>query len=446
MRNCDLRNPNGLQPGPGRLRLTNGDGSGVVSTLIRSIIRTAVQTDITFGIGGSKIYRITPTTVASDASFPHTIDGSNPDGEDIKPYHGGIIYTFNDSLRGYCGKLTLPSTFDDDWMYTALTGTFALNTGYPHPIEIGGDDLVYIGDKDRVVSYDPVADTAQSAVNLPDDVVIQDVKWKNKKLYITVNQPNLTGTNQTQQGVYIWNTVDDSWEDDVHKIARGGGMFVKDGVLYISFEDISSDGIGRLGYFDGYTIKELAKYDGSLAAYYQITEQDGFIMLAAAKGNETLIFAFGGGEEGRIFQLAKGHHPTIGGISCPFGKLMTASAQGTTAFNISKEEGFDPDCNWKGILYPVAMEGRKGLVRQVRADFSPLAVGTGLSMALRDNNGTEVWRGTISYTLYGNITKKIFHCARKSENARVEIDYSNFRATTTVVFLRDIDITGNNII
>src|SRR5262245_25694862 len=149
LQNVDLTDPSVLKPGPGLANLTNGNESGAVTTLIKGIQKRAVDGTNVYGVGGNKLYKINATTVVSDATWPHTIDKAAvtaEDGEDVEEYRGGYFYSYNHSgSAGDVGRYDGSATFDDDYLSTVPTGAGALAGGVPHPMIVGGDDTLYIG-------------------------------------------------------------------------------------------------------------------------------------------------------------------------------------------------------------------------------------------------------------------------------------------------------------
>ncbi len=128
--------------------------------------------------GGAKIHRldlITETLLNDSAGvgFPHTIThGAHTAivGNDCVLYNhkvGGTsamryLYSFNDATDwdiGTCDMSALTPAFDDDFMSTApatpLGASYITDgKGYPHPLEVGYDDILYIGDRNYVHAYD----------------------------------------------------------------------------------------------------------------------------------------------------------------------------------------------------------------------------------------------------------------------------------------------------
>ena len=440
MRNVDLSSPHFIQAGPGNTKLTNGDEGGVVSTLIKRILEKAVASDITYAIGGGKLYKISSSAVANDANWPHTLAGTTPVGEDVILYDGDIYYTYNHSTAGEMGKLvTSGPTFDDDFLSTVpATGAFSLTKGAPHPLERGGDDILYIGNGRYVSSYDKSNDIAtEQAIDLPLGSVVTDIKWYRKKLIITVNWPDLTGDNQVQQSIFIWNTVDSSWDDEVPQISQGKGMYKKKGVVYIFYKDITS-GVSKLGYLNGFQIQELASFSGSLPDFYQIATWKGFI----AWVSDGLLYAWGSGERSlpaRLFQFMKGEHGTIGGIAAPFGKMMVASTDGGTGYALSKESGYETDAYWYSRLFPISGTAETALIDKYSVSFEkPANSDVKANFKLVDSQGNTL----LTKSLEGTTKTKIKEATSiDAEDARVELDFSQGTVTCSLK-IKNVFVSG----
>ena len=419
MKDIDLTDPSAIKQGPNVASL-----SGSFTDLIRSIMQTAYAPDETYAIGGAKLYNLSSSGIIGT---PITLGGTDPVGEDVKHYHGSVYYTYNHSTAGEMGK-------DDDVDFLSTVpsvGKFSLQKGVPHPLEVGGDDILYVGNGHLVSTYDVTNDLAtESAIDLPDDCVVIDIKYYLQKLYITVNRPNLSGENRTYQSIYIWDTVSESWDNEIPRLGKTGGMIKKDGLLFIFYEDITSPGSGRLGYVDGSAIKRVAQFDGSLPNYYQITEREGYISWVS----DNLIYCWGAGSgnlPARLFQFMRGKYDTVGGIAAPFGKLLVASTDGTN-YDLSKESNYQTDSYWKSMLFFISQGVRKGVITDVYIDFDKLVSGASFTFKLVDDTGTTIYSKTISYSTDGAITKKILRMVKRAENISVELDWSGGISTAPV--------------
>jgi hypothetical protein len=320
---------------------------------------------------------------------------------------------------------------------------------------VGGDDILYIANGNKVSSYDRLTNIGVlSAIDLNEDAVVTDIEWNSKKLIITVDWPNLTGSNRTLQRVFIWNTIDDSWDDDVPQVRRSGAMFTKGGVTFIFYQDITSDGQGRLGYLNGNQITELCQWNGTLPLFYQVDEKDGFICWVSRVGSEDLIFCWGSGDPKlptRLFQLMRGHHSYMGAIGLPFGSLLVASENGSAGgdnvkVNLSKEAGYDYDSYWYGMDFGISLDEKNAVIRKLTIDTNQIQTGAETILKLRNSAGTQLFRGTLSFARFGRKTKKIYTMAKRAEDFRLEIDNrSGFSSTTTIVLIKKAIVSGYSV-
>ena len=459
MRNMDLRNPHRLTQGPSLQRLTNGDESGVIGTLVLKIMPRAFASNETFGVAGKNIIKITPTTVTVDHAIDQTEMGAGVQAKDVTEYGDLIYYVFDriTANKATIGQRDAALAYDDNFMERSAgstVGTFSLTFGVPHKLLVGGDDILYCTNGNEVSSYDRTSNVGvKTAIDLPYDAVVTDIEWNNKKLIITVDWPNLTGSNRTLQRIFVWNTVDSSWDDDVPQVRRSGALYTKEGITFVFYEDITSDGGGRLGYFDGAVIKELFQFKGTLPKFYQVDEKDGFITWVSTVGSEDLVFCWGSGEptlNARGFQLMKGKFNNAGAIGLPFGSVIIATENGLAGgdnirCDLSKESGYTHDAYLYGMTFPTSLEGKSSIIKKVMAEFDQLQLGAGTILKLRNSAGTLLKTFEISYSALGRKTKNIFYTTIRTEDIRPEIDPSSFVSTTTIVLLRRLKINGFSI-
>lgn len=435
MTNCDLTNPGYICQGPGLAALTDGTQAAAVTTLIKGIEDAAVTDGYTYGTGGAKLYQFTNTAVTNAGIWPHTIDKETVTGElgeDVCYYQGALYYSYNHSgAAGDIGKYDMTSTFDDDWGSTVPTGKAALSST-PHQIIAGGNDLMYIANGAYVTSYDGDASEFQpQALDLPTGTVVQSIAWNNGKLWISAIKPNLTGSNKVTGSLYLWDGTSDSWEYEIPMIGAIGGLYTKNGVLFVFYQDITSTGGYKLGYYSDGTIVDLANYTGALPAFYQITGYKDYIIW----DSNGSIFAFGSGDKDlptKLFQLADSGYSTVGGVACPFGTPIIASNQ-TTSYQLAKFSGYDVSSTWKSLMFDITGSGSVSKIDSVRFNFEKLESGARVDWSLVNNQGTTIYSDTISYAKLGAVTTVLYKINGKiTENFRIELNYANGSASKTV--------------
>lgn len=449
MTNCDLIDPTFITQGAGLSNLTDGTQASVYFVAnLKSILDFATATNVTYAIGGNRLHKLSASAMVSDANWSFLIDKATvtgEDGEDVAYYKGAVYFTYNHSgSGGDCGKVTLPNTFDVDYMSTVPTGAAALVGGVPHPMIVGGNDFLYIANGALVSSFDGTT-FVSADLDLPNDFEIQDIEWTSNRLWIAGNRIDVTGTNKNYGSIYIWDGNAPSWEDEIIIGGRIGATFIQNGILFIFYQDVSDTGGYKLGYLEGRQIKDVAQYTGSLPNFGQVTQYKGFI--AWVSSGE--IWCWGGGAfqlPTRLFQYADAGYATGGALASPFGDLLVSSDDGAGNRRLAKLSGYDVNSNWKTLTFDVTGNDRLGQIDKVKVYTEKLATGAREDIRAVDNKGTVVWASQIiSYTLDGAATYKEFNIASASfENFRLEGDRSNGSATNAVK-IKKIIVEGHTL-
>lgn len=434
MTNIDITAPGFMTQGPGLANLTDGTQAGAITTLVNSILDEAVTSDVTYAIGGAKLQKLSSTAVTNTGSWPHTIDKgavTGEDGEDVFAYQGNLYYTYNHSgSAGDIGKYDLASTFDDDWGSTVPSGAAALQGGVPHQGIVGGNDVAYIANGRYVCSYDGTTLIPQ-ALDLPTGTVIQSIAWNSDRLWIVANRPSLTGSNKNTASVYVWDGTTNSWEAEIRLMGTAGGCHVKNGVIFIFYQDVSSTGGYKLAYVSGGSIQDIANYSGALPEFSQITDYKDYILWVSSG----LIYAYGAGDKDlpvRLFQLADGGYSTVGALACPFGTPMVASTESTN-YKLAKFSGYDVTCTYKTLMFDVTGETGISRIATVVWTFEQLATGASMAWSLVNNKGQTIYSDTISYSKLGAATSCVYELNGKiTENFRIEMNFATGSASNPV--------------
>jgi len=433
MTNVDMTNPGYISQGQALATLTAGTEAGAITTLIKGITDYAVTSNLAYGVGGNKLIEFSATAVVNTGDFPHTIDKATVTaelGEDVCHYGSNLYYSYNHSgVAGDIGKYDLASTFDDDWGSTTPTGHAALESA-PHQMIVGGNGIMYIANGQYIATYDGTTFIPQE-LDLTAGSTIQSIAWNNDRLWISAIRPTLTGSNKVNGSLYIWNGVDDSWEYEMKMMGAIGGLHVRNGVLFVFYQDITSTGGYKLGYYSDGQIVDIANYTGSLPAFYQITDYKDFVTWVSSGE----IWAFGAGDKDlptRLFQMADGGFTTVGGLACPFGTPVMASNV-TTSFKLAKFSGYDTNCAWKSLMFDVTGSGRQGKLNHLRFNFEKLATGARVDWKLLNNQGRTVLSDNISFGKLGAATTHYIPMnGLDAENFRVELDWTNGSASNPV--------------
>ena len=446
MTDVNIISPDRLTQGSGLVALTNGTQAGSVTTLIDHILNIPSANDVTWGIGGNLLYKISSTAVANSGGYPHTIDKATvtgEDGESVVYYNGYVYYFYNHSgSAGDFGRLTVSTdTFDDDFGSTVPTGAAAL-TNNPHPAIIGGDGIIYFGNGAAVGYYDPATGVNGTVstlqLDLSNDVIVVDLIWDKDALWIATNSPNISTGNTNRGIIYLWDTVSTSYQEPIIEVnGKLGAMFVKNGRIFVSYQDLSSTGGFKLGYIVGDTIQELAGFTGTLPQFGQITYFKNMIAFLS----NAQVYLWGATSNKlptALSQYMDGGYSTSGALANPFGTLMVASMQ-STSFELMKESGYSILSLWKTLMFDVATS----IVDKVKVHYYATASGASVALTLRYNRGASTFSlGTINHTNDSAQLKKSFYPKQECEDFRIEFDWSGGSATNALA-IKKIDISGH---
>lgn len=459
MVNIDQTNPGYMTQGAGLATLTAGTEAAAITTLIKGATDFAVTSNVAYGTGGNKLYQFSATAVTTTSPFAdsgggHVIDKAAVTaelGEDVAYYKSNLYYSYNHSgSAGDIGIYDLATTFDDDWGSTVPTGMATL-TSNPHQMIVGGDDILYIANGRYVGTYNGTTlDT--TALDLPTNSVIQSIAWNSDRLWIAAIRPNLTGSNKNTASIYVWDGAATSWEMEIRVMGTVGGLHVKNGVLFLFYQDITSTGGYKLAYVNAGVVMDLENFSGGLPAFYQITDYKDFIVW----NSNGLLFAFGSGDKdlpARLFQLADGGFSTVGCVICPFGTPMIASTQ-STSFKLAQFSGYDVVSSWKSLMFDIAGDNpnNPGKINSVRINFEKLTSGARVDWSLVNNQGIVVYprpasgntTEVISFAKLGAVTSVFYPMnGLVCENFQIVFDYASGSASVTVP-LKSVKVYGES--
>lgn len=447
MQNIDIIDPNVLTQGPGLSVLTNGNKDGAVTTLITDVLNTVVSSNVGFALGGAKLYKFSLTVVQNDAAFPHTITGSGVvTGSDLVHYKGKVIYSYNDSTLdtgspgGNLGAYDVTgATFDDDYWTTALSGTILQNA--PHYMMIGGDDILYITNGQYIASLDGTTDTEQG-IDFWQDSQTVSLAWYQNRVVVAVNRPNVSGSNFNESGIYRWDGVSPSWEGDPIEVSGAiGALYVKNGVLFVWWQDSAGTGAYQFGYVDGLQLMPLRRFDGSLPNHNQVGEYQGF--LAWVSGDE--IYLWGSRDADvptRLFQYMSGRYAAIGTFGTPFGVMMVSSNATTVSYDFSKESGYSITSNFKTIAMRMTMPGYKAQINLIQVQTEQLSSGAKCDFTLYyDQAKSNIALDQIAYSTSNITIHKILTNSVQVEDFMLKADFAN-GSISYPVKIRSILING----
>ena len=426
MTNADITSPNYLTQGKGTAKLTNGDQTGAITTLLKGMTRTAVTDNVAYGVGGAKLQQFSATAVTNAGIFPHTITGTGAiTGEDVAYYKGNLYYSYNDAgAAGNFGKYDLSTTFGDDYGSTVPTSAEALQNA-PHQMVVANQSI-YITNGRFIAELDGTEATyvltAEALDFIDTNKTVASISW-NGQLYIAVNSPNITGANANQSAIYTWDGFSDDWNGDPYEVnGRISALFTKNGITFVWFESrLGTSSINTFGYLGNGRVVPLITFDGDLPEYYQVGERGDYIIWLS--GN--ILYLYGSLSEMSVglSQLLTTPYATSSGLAAPFGEIICSSMTGAN-YSLAKENVYTVSSSWKSMMFPVS-SGEK------LAQLDSVVVFTEQMGANAKCDFSIVYDGGVSTkTLDQIITGKTRHIIGKRnlprvENFRIEVDFSN---------------------
>lgn len=450
MQNVDLRNPNSITQGPDILDLTNGTQAGVVSTTARGILRVPVSSGVAYAVGGNLLYQLSATVVTNTpGTWPHTINKpvvTGEDGEDVGHYRGGLLYSYNHSgTQGDIGRYDIAgATFDDVYWTTTLAGT-ALVGGVPHQIVIAGNDIAYITNGRFIASLDGTSENDQ-ALDFQQNAVAVSAVYDQGLLAIAVNRPNVTGTNHNESAIYYWDMISSSWRLPVVPVpGRIGALYVKDGLMFVWYEDISMTGGYKLGVVSGTTVREITQFTGSLPLFYQVFEDQGYLCWLTT--NQVWAWGAAGPQlPTGLMQLADPGYATVGGAARPFGAPIIGSTDGGGNFHLARLPAtgtYNTACTYSSLMFRPSKANAVAEIERITAISEQMGAGASCAVTLRYDGGkttralTAIAPGTANRTRH-----VIFRGKQQVEDFRLDLDWSG-GSTTNAAAIKAFIVEGS---
>ncbi len=424
MVNVDAISPDYITQGPGLVDLTNGTQAGVVTELINHILDKAVATDITYGIGATKLFKISSTTVASGGSpsWPRTITNAT-DGESVIDLKGKLYYFYNKSSGADCGMYDLASAFDDDYMSTVPTGAAALQSAL-HPVAAKEDIMVFGNGRYLGTFIDSTITLAPTKLDFGQGAEVADVVFNGNQWVIAVNS-GVAGTNKNNAEIFLWGAAaNNSILDDETFVGpqKIGFLYPIGGVVYVAYQDLTTLAGFKIGYILGRQLKAIGYFTGSLPGFAQKTMyRDTILFLSSG-----LVYSAGAMVESlplQLSQIADGGYATLGAIASPFGTPMVASTDGGSNQRIAKFSGFDTACSWRSINISLSKGKMKGMIDHIIVATNVLA--TGASCDLKIEYNQAVSSSTAKTITTVGKTRHYFKMALANiEDFRIFLDWS----------------------
>lgn len=443
MVNVDVLAPDYITQGPGLADLTNGNQAGVVSELINFILDKAVSADATYGIGNTKLFKISSTTVASGGtpSWPRTITGM-ASGQSITDFKGNLYYFYNTVSAGDIGKYDLSTTFDDDWGSTVPTGAATLQNA-PHPVATKEDVMVF-GNGRYTGTYISSTNTlAPTKLDFGNDAQVADVCFNANQWLIAVNY-GVSGANKNNSDIFLWgaagtnSVLDDETSVGPQKI---GFLYPIGGVVYVAYQDLTTTSGYKIGYISGRQLKAIGYFNGSLPTFAQKTMyRDTILFLSSGS-----IYSSGAMVETlplQLSQFAGAGYTTPGALASPFGTPMVASTDGGSNFRLAKFSGYDINCSWRSVVIPLISGKMVGMIDDIVVLTKTLGTNAKCLLQFEYNQNSSNSGTAKQITGTGKRRHTFSGFGGMIEDFRVFLDWSSGNATNDCP-IRQIQISGH---
>ena len=423
MQNADILTPDYITQGPALANLTNGTQAGAVSELINFIMDKAVAASQTYGVGVTKLFKITPTAVSNTGIWPHTITGAT-DGTSCIDLMGSLFYFYNKSSGAEIGKFDLSSTFDDDWGSTTPTGAAALQKA-PHPVA-KKEDIMVFGNGQYAGTYIVGTNTlAPTKLDFGNGQEVADVIFHANQWWIAVNG-GVSGTNRTTSEIYLYDGGASSSilsDETGVGVQRIGFLFIENGIVFVAYQDLTFTAGYKIGYIAGRAIKPLASFSGTLPNYQQKTLFKNtllFISNALVRSAGAVIPEL----PYQISQLADGGYATVGAMAAPFGTPMIASSDGSTNHRLAKFSGFDVNCLWRSIVIQTMFGRKVAYIDEIVVITGTLLADARCDLLTSYNQASSVLATAKQITGTGK-RRHVFNIGQPDvEDIRIDLDWS----------------------
>ncbi len=434
-----ISKPGFLTQAPALVDLTNGDQDGSVAELINFILDQPTEANVTFALGQTKMYKITPTTVVNDGSptWPQTVINM-ASGESLVRLKANLYGFFNKASGGDIVKMPLATELlDHTW--GSVTDQ-ALEGDVPHPSAVKEDVMVFGNGRYAGVYVEGAATLDVQKLDFGEGTEVADVVFHANMWWIAVNNDQgKRGQIYMYDGSAISNVLSDETGIGEQEI---GFLYVHNGTIFVAYKDLSSS-IFAIGFLSGRQIKPLRYFSGDLPDHKQKSLYKNTIIFSSL----TDIWSFGSSIEQlplQISKLADGGHATVGGIATPFGTPLVASSDGGSNHRLAKFSGFSTDSNWKSVFVDVTKERMLGKIKEIIVYSKSLGANAQVDVSLEGNQGDKT-SNVLEYTGTGQ-TRKVFRTITMPavEDIRLVLDYSNGN-TSNDCPIRKVVCLGNYI-
>lgn len=373
-----ISKPGYLTQSPGLVDLTNGNQGGAVSELIRFILDQPTSSNITYGLGVTKLFKITPTAVASGGSpsWPQTVN-TMAEGESLVRLNNNLLGFYNKSSDGDIFSMPLDTeVIDNDW---GSTNDQALEKA-PHPVATKEDVVVFGNGRYLGVYVEGASTLDVRKLDFGKGSEVADVVFHMNHWWIAVNYGDRKSQVYMYDGSALSNILTDEAAVGPQKI---GFLYVVNGIIYIAFTDNTSGGYS-IGYLNGRVLEPLRYFTGSLPSHRQKSLYKNTVVFVSGE----YLWSFGASVSqlpAQISRFAEAGYDNVGAVASPFGSLFVSSSDGSSSHRIAKLSGYSINGFWNGLVIDLTSGSSKGKITKIIVYTKRLADGARATLKLQAN-------------------------------------------------------------
>jgi hypothetical protein len=198
-----------------------------ITGALKTGLKAAADTAYAISVDG-KVHKITGLsgngTISVAAPFPYSITVANSVGSDMVAYNVGttpyLFYSYYTAALWDVGSFDLTATFNDTYMTATATSPLAApyiagGATYPHPMIVGDNNILYIGDRNYVHAFNGQV-TANgtfypAVLTLPSNYLITALVNYQFYLVIYAYKVDSTGSNLSESKAFFWDTFSSSF-------------------------------------------------------------------------------------------------------------------------------------------------------------------------------------------------------------------------------------------
>jgi len=418
-----ISRPGFLTQSPALVALTNGTQAGVVDQLIRFVLDQPIV-DETFGIGTTKLFKMSSTTVIS-GGWPQAITNCT-EGESVIRLKTNLYAFFNRAADGEIAKMPLATeVIDHTW--GSVTDQ-ALEDAL-HPVAVKEDVMVFGNGRYVGVYVEGSATLDVQKLDFGEGSEVADVVFSANVWWIAVNYGE---GKRAQIYIYDGSAISNILSDEAGVGEQEiGFLYVKDGLIYVCYKDLTSSSY-VIGFLKGRAIEPLRYFSGALPSHRQKALYKNTIIFLSS----TDIWSFGATVSQlplQISKLADGGLATLGAVSSPFGTPWVSSTDGGSNHQLMKFSGYSTDSIFKSVLVDTTKGRLLGKVHTVIVTSKPLGADASCTIKLEGNQGStddKMTSNTLTYTGTRK-TRQVFKVITMNavEDLRSIIDFATGDAT-----------------